>query len=153
MIVGFLFLARAKSGYTISRRSFLCNRLTIWQDAPSHRTLIRRYDFFKRYAQGLADQFAQSTIRGLYRPPSMICSGTGRPVHPIDNLGTIPTTEHDMLGDWSTSLPILTSLTFRKSEGCTNRRARRARGPVGCFHSVASKYDAPLAWKMQLHNV
>ena len=87
------------------------------------------------------------------RPPSMICSGTGRPVHPIDNLGTIPTIEHDMLGDWSTSSPILTSLTFRKSGGHTNRRARRARGPVGCFHSVASKYDAPLAWKMQLHNV
>ena len=41
---------------------------------------------------------------GLYRPPSMACSGIGWLVYPIE-LGTVPTTEHCMLGDWSTSLP------------------------------------------------
>ena len=57
------------------------------------------------YARGLVDQFAYSTTWGLYRPPSTLCSGTGRPVRLFDNLGTVPTTEHDMLGDWPTSSP------------------------------------------------
>jgi len=127
MIAGFLFLICAKSGCTVSRRPFLCNRLTRWQDALSHRTLIQHTIFSKDkydlwpvehdmlgdctdhracYARGLVDQFAHSTIWGLYRPPSMICSGTGRPIRPLDNLGTVPTTEYDMLRDWSTSSPI-----------------------------------------------
>jgi len=57
------------------------------------------------YARGLADQFTQSTIWGLYRPPSMICSGTGRLVHPfwlvwpLENPGAVPIVEQDVLGD------------------------------------------------------
>jgi len=57
----------------------------------------------------------------------MICSRTGRPVYQIDNLGTVPTTEHDMLGDWSTSLP------NRQSGDCTDHQARYARGLVDQF--------------------
>ena len=139
MIADFLFLIHAVSGCTVSVHPFLCGRLTRWQDAPSHRKLMRRYDFFKRYilnltnlpirqsgdctdhraryARGLVDQFAHSTIWGLYRPPSTICSGTGRPVRLLDNLGTVPATEHDMLGDWSTSSPT------RQSGDCTDHRA------------------------------
>jgi len=40
MIDGFLFLVRTKSGCIVSWCSFLCNRLTIWQYALSHCTLI-----------------------------------------------------------------------------------------------------------------
>jgi len=57
----------------------------------------------------------------------MICSGTGRPVCPIENLETVPTTEHDMLRDWSTSLP------NRQSGDCTDHRARYAQGLVDQF--------------------
>jgi len=40
-----------------------------------------------------------------------------RPVRPIDNLGIVPTTEHNMLGDWSTSSP------NRQLGDCTDHRA------------------------------
>ena len=56
------------------------------------------------YAQGLVDQPAHSKVWGLYRPPSMICLGTGRPVRSFKSLGIAPTTEHDTFGDWSVSL-------------------------------------------------
>jgi len=77
MIVGFLFLIRAMSGCAVSRHPFLCDRLTRLQDAPSHRKLMRRWDVFKSQVINLFDSF--------------------------DSLGTVPTTEHDTLGDWSTS--------------------------------------------------
>jgi len=64
--------------------------------------------------------------RGLYRPPSTIYSGIGRPVCPINHLETIPTTE-DMLGDWSTSSP------NRQSRDCTDHRALYARGLADHF--------------------
>ena len=38
--------------------------------------------------------------------PSTICPGTDRPVCQFGDLGTAPTTEHYMPGDWSTSLPV-----------------------------------------------
>jgi len=63
-----------------------------------------------------AIQFFQK-ISKILGQTSMICSGTGRPVCPIDNLGTVPTTEHDMLGDWPTSSP------NRQSGDCTDHRA------------------------------
>jgi len=44
----FPFLNHAKSGYTVTRRTFLRNSLTVCQDALSHRTLIRRYVLFKK---------------------------------------------------------------------------------------------------------
>jgi hypothetical protein len=53
-------------------------------DCTDHRAL---------YARGLVDQPTNLRIRGLYRPPSVICSGTGRLVYSIAD-------EHDMLGDW-----------------------------------------------------
>ena len=56
-----------------------------------------RYDFFHKISKifGQTDMVAW----GLYRPPSMIRWGTGRPVRGFDSLGTVPTTEHDTLGD------------------------------------------------------
>ena len=80
MIVGFLCLIRAMSGYAVSRHRFLCGRLTRWQDAPSHHKLMRRYDVFKSQVINLFGSF--------------------------DSLGNVPTTEQDMLGDWLTSLLI-----------------------------------------------
>ena len=80
MIVGFLFLIRTMSGCAVSRHPFLCDKLRRWQDAPSHHKLMRRYDVFK------------SQVINLFGP--------------FDSLGTLPTTEHDMLRDWSTSLSI-----------------------------------------------
>ena len=62
---------------------------------------------------------------GLHRSPSTVCSGTGRPVCQYGDLGTAPTTEHCMLEDWSTSLPVW------KSGYCTNHRALHAQGLVG----------------------
>ena len=51
--------------------------------------------------EGLSN--VEVSLGGLYRPPSILCSGTGRPVCSI-NPGTVPTTEHVMYGDWLTSL-------------------------------------------------
>jgi len=64
-------------------------------DCTDHRAL---------YARGLVDQSAILEIWGLHRPPSTIRSETGRPVCQFGDLGTSPTTEHYMPGDWSTSL-------------------------------------------------
>ena len=79
------------------------------------------------YAQGLVDQFAHSTCWELYRPPIIICSGTGRPVRLFNLLGTEPTIDHYMLGDWSTSSPI------RLVGNCTDHRSLYARGLVDQF--------------------
>ena len=80
-IVGrFLFLNHAKSGCTVTRRTFSRNRLTIRQDASSHHALMWQDAFSKRTSRiggGLCMTF----------------------------LRTVPTTEHYMPGDWSTSLP------------------------------------------------
>ena len=69
--------------------------LTTLGDCTDHRAL---------YARGLVDQPAQLKVWRLYRPPSIIRSGTGRLAHPFESLGTVSTSEHDTLGDWSTSL-------------------------------------------------
>ena len=81
-------------------------------------------DHWALHARGLVDQSTHPTSWGLYRPLSIICSRTGRPVYPSDILGTIPTTEHSMLGNWSNSLPIV------HLRGCTDHRALHARGLV-----------------------
>ena len=91
--------------------------LPIWNsgDCIDHRAL---------YARGLVDQPTHLKFWGLYRPPSVICSGTGRPAHPFGILRTVPTTEHYMLGDWTTSPPIW------NSGDCIDHRALYARGQV-----------------------
>jgi len=79
IIDGFLFLNRAKSGCTVTRRTFSRSHLTICQDASSHHTLMWQDTFFKI---------------------------TGRIGGGLTSLGAAPTTEHYTLGDWSTSLPV-----------------------------------------------
>ena len=131
----FLILNHAKSGYTVTRHTFSCSHLTIsvircfffkitdtnwWMtnvpgDCTDHRA---------PYARELVDQSASLEIWGLHRPPSTVCSGTGRPVYQFGDLGTTPTTEYRMLGDWSTSLPVW------RSRDCTDHRAPYARGLV-----------------------
>jgi len=91
--------------------------LPVWrsEDCTHHRAL---------YARGLVDQSASLEIWGLHRPPSTVCSGTGRPVCQFGDLGTVPTTEHCTLGGWSTSLLV------RRTRDCTNHHALSARGLV-----------------------
>jgi len=77
----FLFLNHAKSGCTVTRRTFSHSRLTIRQDALSHHALMWQDALSKRTSRiggGLCMTF----------------------------LGTAPTTEHYKLGGWSTSLPV-----------------------------------------------
>ena len=113
IIDGFLFLNRAKSGCTVTRRTFSRSHLTIRQDASSYHTLMWQDAFFKI-----------TGLRFLGTAPSTIRSGTGRPVCQFGDLGTAPTTEHYTLGDWSTSLPV-----WRPGD-CTDHRALYARGLV-----------------------
>jgi len=61
---------------------------------------------------------------GLHRPPSTVCLGTGRPVRQFGDLGTAPTIEYCMLGDWSPSPPVW------RSRDCTDHRVLYARGLV-----------------------
>jgi len=91
--------------------------LPVWRsgDCTDHRAL---------YARGLVVQPASLEIWGLHRPTSTICSGTGRPVYQFGDLGTAPTTEHCMLGDWSSSLPVWRSRDY------TDQRALYAQGLV-----------------------
>ena len=87
-------------------------------------------------------------ISVIFGQTNMICSGTGRPVCPIDNQGTAPTTEQDMLVDWLTSLPnrqsrdctdhdmlrdSSTRLPNLQSGDCTDHQARYARVLVDQF--------------------
>jgi hypothetical protein len=76
------------------------------------------------YARGLVDQPAHLEFWGLYRPPSVIGLGTDQPACPFEILGTVPSTERYMLGDWSTSP------TIWNSGDCTDHRALYARGLV-----------------------
>jgi len=55
IIGGFLFLNHAKSGCTVTRRTFLRNRLTIRQDALSHHALMWRNAFSKRQVDLVED--------------------------------------------------------------------------------------------------
>ena len=124
IIGAFLFFNHANSVCTVIRRTFLRKSLTMLQDALSHHALMWGDAFSKRqvdlvddralYAQGLVDQPTHLKVWGLYRPPSFIRSGTGRPACPFDSLGTVPTTELYTLGDGSTSMPI------RVSGDCTD---------------------------------
>jgi len=72
-------LDHAKSGCTVTRRTFSRNHLTVHQDASSHHTLMWQDAFFKI--------------------TSRISGG-------MTSLGTVPTTEHYRPGDWSTGLPV-----------------------------------------------
>ena len=104
---------RAKSGCTVTRRTFSRSHLTIRQDASSYHTLMWQDAFFKI-----------TGLRFLGTAPSTIRSGTGRPVCQFGDLGTAPTTEHYTLGDWSTSLPVW------RPRGCSDHRALYAQGLV-----------------------
>jgi hypothetical protein len=81
VIDGFLFSNHAKSGCTVTRRTFSRNRLTKYQDVSSHHALIWQDAFSK----------------GISRIVGGLC---------MTFLGTAPTTEHYRLGDWSTSLTV-----------------------------------------------
>ena len=61
--------------------------------------------YVPNHARGLVHRSLRRA-RGLCRPPSTIRSGTVRPAHQFESFGTVPTTEHYTLGDWSTSPPI-----------------------------------------------
>ena len=99
LIVGFLFLIRTMSGCVVRRHSFLCDRLTKLQDAPSHRKLMRRRDVFKSQVINL---FGSLGIVPTTEHDTLGDWSTS----PFESLGTVPTTEHDTLGNWSTSLLI-----------------------------------------------
>ena len=77
MINDFPSLVRVISGCTVSRHPFSCNRLTRRQDVPSHHKLMKRDDISQTQIINLFG--FKPKIWGLYRPPSIICSGTGRP--------------------------------------------------------------------------
>jgi len=81
--------------------------------------VIRR--FFQNNRRKLVDD---QRPWGLHRPPSTVCSRTGRPVCQFGYLGTAPTTEYRMLGDWSTSLPVWIY------GDCTDHRVQYARGLI-----------------------
>jgi len=98
-------------------------------DCTDHRAL---------YARGLVAQSASLEIWRLHRPPSIVCSGTGRPVRQFGDLGTAPTTEHCMLGDWSPSQPT------RRSGGRTDHRALYARGLVDQLASLEELGTIPI---------
>jgi len=55
IIGGFLSLNHAKSGCAVTRRTFLCNRLTIRQDALSHHALMWQDAFSKRQVELMED--------------------------------------------------------------------------------------------------
>jgi len=95
-----------------------------WSPSPSTRRSGDCTDHRGLYARGLVAQPVNSEIRGLHRPPSTVCSGTGRPARQLGDPGTASTTEHRMLGDWSPSPPA------RGSGGRTDHRALYARGLV-----------------------
>jgi len=71
----------------------------VWKsgDCTDHRAL---------FARGLVVHSTSLAIWGLHRPPSTVCSGTGRAVRQFGDLGAAPTTEHGTLGDWSTNPPV-----------------------------------------------
>jgi len=126
MIVGTTFVSvRVMNGRAVRWHPFSCAKLTRWPDALSRHKLMKGYDDskFKQMALLRLRVCLDSFRRwGLHRPPSTICSGTGRPVCPMKR-GTAPTTKRGMLRDWSTSLP-------NEARDCTNHRVLYARGLV-----------------------
>jgi len=101
IIDGFFFLNRAKSGCTVTRRTFSHSHLTMRQDVSSHHTLMCQDALFQNNRQKLVED---GRSWRLHRPPSTIRSETGRPVCQFGELGTVPITKRYMLGDWSISL-------------------------------------------------
>jgi len=75
-----------------------------WSPSLSTRTFKDYTDHRALGARGLVAQSIDSDLQRLYRPPSTWCSGTGRPVYRLGTSNTVPTTEHLILGDWSSSL-------------------------------------------------